>query len=181
MKMHHLLLGASLGIPSVVCDAAAQVASVVVPVIQPRAEDVRTLDGMIKAFYEVISGPAGEPRQWARDRTLYTPDVRFISMGMRDGKPHATIMSHQQFVDRSDQGLVTQGFYEQEIHRVTRKFGNTTHVFSTYVMKDGNGGEIGRGVNSIQLFWDGDRWWISGVAWDDERPDNPSPPDLLPG
>ena len=153
---------------------------VVVTTIAPRAEDVATIDGMIRAFYEVISGPAGEPRQWARDRTLYIPDVRFVSMDVRNGNPHATIMSHQQFVDRSDQGLVMQGFFEEEIYRVTRKFGNTTHVFSTYVMKDGNRREIGRGVNSIQLFWDGDRWWISGVAWDDERPDNPIPPDLLP-
>jgi hypothetical protein len=48
-------------------------------------------------------------------------------------------------------------------------------------MKDGQGRELGRGVNSIQLFWDGTRWWISGVAWDDERADNPIPPELLPG
>lgn len=154
---------------------------VAVATIPARAEDVATIDGMIKAFYDVISGPAGQPRQWSRDRTLYTPDVRFISMDMRDGKPHATIMSHQQFVDRADQGLVAEGFYEEEIHRVTRKFGNTAHVFSTYVMKDGKGKQLGRGVNSIQFFWDGDRWWISGVAWDDERPDNPIPADLLPG
>ena len=152
-----------------------------VATIAANPADVGTIDRLIKTFYNVISGPAGQPRQWARDRTLYTPDVRFISMDVRNGKPHATIMTHQEFVDRSDRGLVTQGFYEEEIHRVTRKFGNTTHVFSTYVMKDGNRREIGRGVNSIQLFWDGDRWWISGVAWDDERPDNPIPPDLLPG
>jgi hypothetical protein len=155
--------------------------SVAVATVPARAADVATIDGMITAFYDVISGPAGQPRQWARDRTLYTPDVRFISMDVRDGKPHATIMSHQQFVDRYDQGLVTEGFYEEEIHRVTRQFGNTAHVFSTYVMKDGQGRQLGRGVNSIQLFWDGDRWWISGAAWDEERPDNPIPPDLLPG
>jgi hypothetical protein len=170
-----------LALSAVTPVSAQERQSVAVATIPARAEDVATIDGMIKAFYDVISGPAGQPREWARDRTLYTPDVRFISMDVRDGKPHATIMSHQQFVDRSDQGLVTAGFFEEEIHRVTRKFGNTTHVFSTYVMKDGNGRKIGRGVNSIQLFWDGDRWWISGVAWDDERPDNPIPPDLLPG
>lgn len=151
-----------------------------VAVVPARPEDVATIDGIVKAFYEVISGPAGQPRQWARDRTLYIADVRFVSMDIREGKPHATIMSHQDFVDRSDRGLVAEGFHETEIHRVTRAFGNTTHVFSTYEMKDGAGKPIGRGVNSIQLFWDGSRWWISGVAWDDERPDNPIPADLLP-
>jgi hypothetical protein len=151
-----------------------------VTTIAPRPEDVATVDGIVKAFYEVISGPAGQPRQWSRDRTLYIPDVRFVSMDIRNGQPHANIMSHQDFVERTNPGLVAQGFFETEIHRVTRKFGNTTHVFSTYEMKDGAGRPMGRGVNSIQLFWDGQRWWISGVAWDDERPDNPIPADLLP-
>jgi hypothetical protein len=153
---------------------------VTVSAIAANPEDVRDLDGIIKAFYDVISGPAGQPRQWARDRTLYIPDVRFISMDLQGEKPRASIMSHQQFVDRSDASLVRGGFYEEEIHRVTRRFGNTAHIMSTYAMKDGDKKLIGRGVNSIQLFWDGDRWWISGAAWDDERPDNPIPPELLP-
>ena len=150
-----------------------------VPTLAANPADVATIDAVIQTFYEVISGPAGQARQWGRDRTLYIPDVRFVSMSVQDGRPQASIMTHQEFVDRTDRGLVTNGFYENEIHRVTRKFGNTTHVLSTYEMKDGAGRPLGRGVNSIQLFWDGDRWWISGVAWDDERPDNPIPPELL--
>jgi hypothetical protein len=159
---------------------AQNTARVEVATIPANPADVATVDGIVKAFYEVISGPAGQPRQWSRDRTLYIPDVRFVSMDIRNGQPHASIMSHQDFVERTNPGLVAQGFFETEIHRVTRKFGNTTHVFSTYEMKDGAGRPMGRGVNSIQLFWDGQRWWISGVAWDDERPDNPIPADLLP-
>ena len=159
---------------------AAQERNVAVPVVPPRADDVRSIDGIIKAFYEVISGPAGQPRQWSRDRSLYIPEVRFVSMDVRNGKPHPTIMSHQQFVDRADSMLVKDGFFEEEIHRVTRRFGNTAHLMSSYLMKDGAGQPIGRGVNSVQLFWDGERWWISGVAWDDERPDNPIPAELLP-
>jgi hypothetical protein len=159
---------------------AQNTARVEVATIPVNPADVGTVDAIVKAFYEVISGPAGQPRQWSRDRTLYIPDVRFVSMDIRNGQPHANIMSHQDFVERTNPGLVAQGFFETEIHRVTRKFGNTTHVFSTYEMKDGAGRPLGRGVNSIQLFWDGQRWWISGVAWDDERPDNPIPADLLP-
>ncbi|MCI0693649.1 hypothetical protein L0337_16775 [candidate division KSB1 bacterium] len=156
-------------------------AHVKVETIAPRQEDVATLDGIIKAFYETISGPKGQHRQWARDRTLYIPDMRFVSLEMRDGKPHAEIMDHQTYVDRTNDFFVREGFFEQEIHRVTKAFGNLTHVFSTYEMRQTPDGPVtGRGINSIQLFYDGERWWIVSAVWDDERSDNPIPKEFLP-
>jgi len=142
-----------------------------VPAQLPRPEDVASIDGIIKAFYDVISGPAGQPRQWGRDRTLYIPDVRFVSMSLgKDGRPRAQVMSHQQFVDRSDAGLVKQGFYERELGRSTRSFGNVTQVMSSYEMRQqADGPVIGRGVNLLQLYYDGSRWWIAAAQWDDER------------
>ncbi len=161
--------------------AAGMRAQVPVPTVAPRAADVATMDGIIGAFYDVISGPAGQPRQWARDRTLYIAGVRFVSLDVREGRPVASVMDHQQFVDRTDAGFVRDGFFEREIHRVTHRFGNLAHVFSTYEMRRTPGGPVfGRGVNSIELFWDGTRWWIAAAVWDDERLDNPIPPELLP-
>ena len=156
--------------------------SVSVPTIAPRSEDVSSIDGMMKAFYDVISGPAGQPRQWSRDRTLYIPGVWFVAM-KEDAKhnPLSLVMSHQQMVDRFDSALVSKGFFESEIHRSTERFGNIAHILSTYesrITKDGP--VIDRGVNSIDLFWDGHRWWIAGAIWDEERDDNPIPKELLP-
>jgi hypothetical protein len=153
-----------------------------VPAISARAEDVASMDGIMKAFYEVISGPAGQARQWSRDRSLYIPDVRFVSMSEdKAGHPKATVVSHQQFVDASDASVVKEGFYESEIHRVTEKFGNIAHVFSTYESRVKAGGPvIARGINSMELFYDGKRWWVASVIWDDERPDNPIPTEYLP-
>lgn len=153
-----------------------------VPTVAARTEDVGSLDGIMRAFYEVVSGPAGQPRQWSRDRTLYIPDIRFVSMNVgRDGKTSATTMSHQQFVDGSNGGMVKQGFFETELRRATRSFGNVTQVLSSYEMRQRlDGPVIGRGVNSVQLFNDGSRWWIASVVWDDEREGNPIPKELLP-
>src|SRR5712692_3878490 len=103
-----------------------------VPTVKPLQEDVSSLDGIIKAFYEVITGPPGQPRQWSRDRSLYIPGVRFVATGKKDSKPYAVVMDHQEFVDRVNDEMVQEGFSESEIHRVTRTFGNITHVFSTY-------------------------------------------------
>ena len=152
-----------------------------IPVVEPRAEDVGSIDGMVKAFYEVISGGVGVPRQWSRDKTLYIPDVRFVGMSERGGKISVDVMNHQKYVEGSNDFFVSEGFVEKEIHRVTRKFGNMAQVFSAYEFSTSGKTKIkGRGVNSIELFYDGKRWWISSVTWEEERPNNPIPKEFLP-
>ena len=147
--------------------------------LTPRREDVGSLDGIIRAYYDVISGPAGTPRQWHRDSTLYIPHVRFVAMSVREGRPVAAVMDHAAFVAGYNRAFVDSGFFEHEIGRVTKRFGNIAHVFSSYEYRStANGPVLGRGVNSIQLYWDGARWWIASATWDDERPDNPIPAEL---
>jgi len=141
--------------------------------------DVASIDGIIKAFYETISGGKGVPRQWSRDKTLYMPDVRFVAMSERDGKIRASLMNHNQYVNNTNEFLVAEGFQEREINRVVRRFGNIAHVFSVYEFTTEGGKTKGRGVNSIELFWDGARWWISSASWDEERPGNPIPKEFL--
>ena len=147
--------------------------------LTPRPEDVGSLDGIVRAYYDVISGPAGAPRQWHRDSTLYIPRVRFVAMSVRGGRPVAEVMDHAEFVAAYNPAFVDSGFFEHEIGRVTKRFGNIVHVFSSYENSYTEHGPVqGRGVNSIQLFWDGVRWWIASATWDDERPGNPIPPEL---
>lgn len=151
--------------------------------IEPRPEDVSSIDGIVAAFYDIVSGPAGERRNWARDSTLYLPGVRFVTVNaQRDGGFRASIIDHGGFAAGSNAGFERQGFYEQEIHRVTQHVGNVAYVLSSYEWRtepDGPAG--GRGVNSISLFWDGDRWWITQAMWSDETAEHPIPPELLPG
>lgn len=154
--------------------------SVEVLPIEADPKDVGSIDSIVKAFYETISGPRGAARQWSRDRTLYISDVRFVALSERDGKPRATIQAHAEYVNGSNRFFVAEGFVEREIHRVEKRFGNLAHVFSTYEFTASDGKVTGRGVNSIELFWDGKRWWISAVSWDEERPGNPIPKEFLP-
>jgi hypothetical protein len=157
-----------------------------IPTIAARPEDVATVESIIQATYEAISGPAGQPRQWGRDRALYVPDVVLVATGMlraKDGqtRPFAKVMDYQTYVDRVDPGFVREGFFEREIHRVAHRFGNIAHVLSTYESrKTADGPVTDRGVNSFQLYFDGARWWIASLAWESERPKNPIPKELLP-
>jgi hypothetical protein len=151
--------------------------------IAARAEDVSTVDGMVKAYYEVVSGPAGQPRQWDRDATLYIPNVRFVIVSEdATGKATAESMSHQEFVDNSEASLGGKAFYEHEVHRVTQRAGNIVHVFSTAERSSSPDGKAeGRGIDSIELFWDGQRWWITAAnLWEIDASKHPLPAEFLP-
>ncbi len=152
-----------------------------VPAVAPRTADVATVDGIVKAYYDVITGPAGQPRQWSRDRSLYIADLRFVATGIGKQGPYARVMDHQAFVDGSDSSMVHDGFFEREVHRVTRSYGNIVQVFSTYEERRTADGPVeGRGINALQVFWDGKRWWVASAIWFDEDPAHPIPAEYLP-
>ena len=142
-----------------------------------RPDDVTTLDGIIRAYYEVVSGPAGSMPEIARDHTLHHPGAKVSITGV-DGNGEPTIVTGtlSDYYDRVGRGPRPTAFYEEEIHRVVQRFGNIAHVWSTYVYRDTpEGPETGRGINSIQLYHDGDRWWITAWIFDSERAGNPIP------
>jgi hypothetical protein len=142
--------------------------------------DVGTIEGIVTAFYDVINGPAGTPRQWRRDSTLYMPRATFVGMTEKDGKPVPAVMTPEEFRRAVNAEFVAQGFFETEIgHRVER-FGNVAQVRSVYqTRRAANGPLLGRGVNYLQVYWDGSRWWIAGAVWNDERPGATLPPSWI--
>ena len=142
----------------------------------PIPEDVQSLDGIIKAYYEVVSGPAGQPRQWERDHSLHMPGAQVVIVrNDEDGKSVANKMTLSEFHERS-RGISEQGFFEYEIHRETSRHGVVAHVWSTYEWRNTEDGPIGgQGINSIQLYHDGNRWWITSWMFDG-RTDAPAVP-----
>ncbi|MGD8727326.1 MAG: hypothetical protein PVH40_06750 [Gemmatimonadales bacterium] len=147
----------------------------------PNPEDVATLDGIIKAYYEVVSGPAGERADRERDAFLHHPDALVAIAGVdSEGTPTLATMSLTEYHDRFG-GPRAQGFYERELHRDVQRFGNIVHVWSTYAASLTPEGEpFTRGINSIQLYHDGERWWITSWIYDSERGGNPVPDEYLP-
>src|SRR2546429_1770212 len=66
-----------------------------VPAVAPRAAAGATGDGIVKADYGVITGPARPPRQWVPERSLYLAELPFVATG--GGKPgaYARVVGHQ--------------------------------------------------------------------------------------
>lgn len=158
---------AALGAVSALYDPAS--VSAQMPSADPA--DVGTIEGIVAAYYDVISGPAGRPRQWQRDSTLYMPGATFVAMQERDGKPLAEAMTPEEFRRAFNADFVEKGFLETEIGYRIERFGNVAQVRSVYeTRRAAKARLLGRGVNYLLLYWDGMRWWITGAVWDDERP-----------
>ena len=148
-----------------------------------RAADVATIDAIITALYASISGPANSPRDWDRFRSLFAPGARLIPMARpAGGTPVPRVITPDEYVERSGPMLTRYGFTEREIARRVDRFGLIAHVFSTYegrFQAPDAPGTPPRGINSIQLAWDGTRWWVVTVFWDSERPEQPIPAEYL--
>jgi hypothetical protein len=142
--------------------------------------DVGSIDSLMTALYHVISGPAGEARNWDRARTLFITEVRMISVSPdKAGKPNVRMITFPEYVERVTPIVAKQGFYESEIKRSVREFGNLAQVFSSYEIRHNPGEDVlARGVNALQLYFDGQRWWIASIVWDTDRPGNPLPKEL---
>ncbi len=143
--------------------------------------DVASLDAIVAALYASISGPKGAPRDFERLRTLFGPNARLIPTGMgQDGKPRLRNWNVEEYIAAAGPGLVANGFFEREIGRTTESFGNVWHIMSAYDSRNTpEAAPFARGINSIQLFNGGDRWYIMSVFWDSERPGNPIPPERI--
>jgi hypothetical protein len=153
------------------------------PATGPRAADTVSSDAIVAALYDVISGPAGQARDWDRFRGLFAPGARLVPAAPRKDGSAPVALSPDDYVTRTSDAFVKAGFFEREVSRKVDGFGTILHVFSTYESKRAAADEkpFARGINSIQLMQHGGRWWIVTVMWDSERPDNPIPAKYLEG
>lgn len=143
--------------------------------------DVATMDSIVAALYDVISGPPA-PRNWDRFRSLFVPGARLIPTGRRQtGEVVSNVRTPEEYIQRSAPVLEKNGFFEREISRRTERFGNIAHLFSTYESRHAKDDEkpFARGINSIQVMNDGKRWWIVTVFWQAEDEKTPLPAEYL--
>ena len=142
--------------------------------------DVQSLDAIVAAIYDVISGPPGA-RDWNRFNSLFTSDARLIAVRVpKEGKPTLLVMTPASYAERAKAYFSEHGFFEHELSRKTDSFGAMTHIYTTYESRETKDGKpIDRGINSMELFYDGQRWWCVEIYWDAERPGNPIPEKYL--
>jgi hypothetical protein len=151
----------------------------------PRAtatfDDSTSIGNIIKAVYDVISGPAGQARDWKRFRSLFVPGAHLIHTSPGSGGTiQITVLTPEDYIERYGQALEKNGFFEQEVARRTEQFAHIAEVFTTYESRHQQREKpFARGINSMQLMNDGQRWWIVSIMWDAERPGSELPEKYL--
>lgn len=130
------------------------------------SKDVSTIDATIAALYDVISGDPGASRDWDRFRNLFKPEARLIpTRKSPQGELTLQALTPEDYVKLFSSRIST-GFFEKELARKTEEYGSIAHVFSTYETKEKKDGAVtNRGINSIQLFFDGKRYYIVNIFW----------------
>src|ERR1700683_3363497 len=154
------------------------------PAAAPAAKpaDVASPDAILAATYDVISGPAGKA-DWDRFRSLFVPGARLIAVQKgKDGNLGARVFTPDDYITRGGPYLEKNGFFEREASPHADRYGNIMQIFSPYESRhDGKDAEpFARGINSFQLFFDGARWWVVTIFWQEETPDAPLPKEFLP-
>ena len=145
------------------------------------SDDTSSIDALVNAAYDVISGPAGTARDWERERSLFWPGARLIPTATVPGRNDVDLaplmLDVEGYIERVEPIFAKGGFYETEIARRTEQFGRIAHVWSTYESRHSRDDRepFMRGINSLQLFHDGNRWWIVNIFWQHESAEHPLP------
>lgn len=130
--------------------------------------DTATPQSIIDTAYTLISGRIQDARDWDRWRNLHAPDAHLIPIEKNDdGTRVARVMTPDEFIASRSKFFAKQDFFEWETAREERRYGSLAQVWSSYdAGTEPGGAPIRRGVNSIQLWHDGKRWWILSISWD---------------
>jgi hypothetical protein len=140
-------------------------------------DDVSTIDGLINAYYESVSGHPGK-RDGERMLSLFVEGGK-IGINLTDDEPihqvAAVYLKTERFL------TLSTDFFEREIFRATQEFGDMANVISTYGISDAmeNTHYTARGVTVFQLVRQGGRWWILSTMWQRESDETPLPAHLL--
>ncbi|MFC4932120.1 hypothetical protein [Massilia sp. GCM10023247] len=174
-------LGAAFLVSSLVLPASAQTAPNrlgATPACGNAApdEDSRSPESLVLALYQIVSGPAGAPKDWARMARLFAPGA-LVTPTLHGSGFLAAPQRPDQFAELNDRVFGQRAFYERELAQRIERYGHIAHVWSSFDTRDGlDMAPRARGVNSFQLMDDGKRWCILSATWDIETPDHPLPP-----
>lgn len=142
---------------------------------------LKHIEDLVKELYLAISFKQSSEINLDRFKKLFKPDTRLIYFS----KNSVEQLKLETFVirlkEQIDKGNI-KSFYEYELTKTIDEFGKIAHVFSTYEAKESPESikVLQKGINSIQMIFDKERWWITSLMWFNEDSKYEIPEKYLP-
>ena len=144
--------------------------------------DVSSIDSLVRALYDVVSGPAGI-RNWDRMRSLFDPKaiVGGVTKGS-DGQLGHVSWAVEHFIQMETPYFEKTPFYQREVNRIEHRYDCIADVFSTCEIrhKPSDENPFERGITSIQLYRSDGRWWILSTDFESDDIGVAVPKNYLP-
>lgn len=128
-----------------------------------------SIENIVGAVLESISGEKDIARDWDRFRNLFLPTAQINAVFYKSDSAWMKTHTVDEFVQMAGTWYEDNGFEEYLYKNEIDTFRNIANVFQSYGAKLQGGPEIERGINSFQLVYLQDRWWIVNLIWDSEN------------
>jgi len=139
-----------------------------------------TIEGITNKMLQLISGEVGEERNWEEYRNLFLPTAQKLAISeTKDGAKRIRVMNLEEFVRNIGPLYSRDGFEEYAIGLTVNEFNGIANVFQSYYCKNLVGTYEKRGINSYQLVYLDNRWWISNVLFTNESEESKIPDKYL--
>ena len=137
---------------------------------------LQSIEGITNKMIELISGDIGEERNWDEYRNLFTPRAQKMSLRkLKDGSSKMRVMNIEEFVRNVGPYYARDGFEEYAIGLTVNEFNGIAIVFQSFYCKNLIGTYEKRGINTYQLVYMDNRWWIASTLYTNETDDAPIP------
>lgn len=144
---------------------------------------VTSIDSIVTSIYEVVSGKKGEERDWELHRTIFHPEANIISNYVNEEGEYEILFNDVEgYIDTYSDYFKDNDLYEVDVNREVDVFGNMAHVLSTFESYNtpDEATPYKQGVASIQLYNDGERWWVLSMYYKNETETDKIPSEYLP-
>ncbi|MCG8553978.1 MAG: hypothetical protein MJD61_01630 [Proteobacteria bacterium] len=121
-----------------------------------------------QAIYSIVSGPAGQARDWDRYRALFREGARFVTFGSNKDSTQIFEFGVEDYIEWYRPSMLENGIYEKQIWHRTEQYGRLAQRWGTceYRWQSPDGPPKGRCLVSMQFVYDGKRWWITSMIWE---------------
>jgi len=146
---------------------------------EPSCPPTATLDALVAALDDAVSGPANRDRACLRQVML--PEARLCPMHRdEDGAFAPRLLTVDDWINAvAKHG--SDAFYEVQIKVKSERYGHFAHLWSTYEIRDTPQGKAtASGINSIQAVFDGTRWRVLSIVWETGATAGPIPENYRP-